>query len=85
MHVSKRMKVKAVLQTNQITGVSRVFYRKKINGKTRIVLKEVRPTSSYRVTGYNSMSTVLLNLTKTVPVHQGEQVMFEDQPCEHLL
>ena len=84
-NILTRSKFKAVIQTSHVTGVSRVFYRKSINGKLKVVLKEIRPSSSYRVTGYPCLNTVNMNLKGAVPVYRDEQVLYDGKPCEHML
>ena len=85
MSILTRSKLKAVIQTSHHTGVSRVFYRKKINGKLKVVLKEVRPSSSYRVTGYRGLSVVRNVLKDATPVYRDEQVLYNGEPCEAML
>jgi hypothetical protein len=76
---------KAIIQTSKTTGVNRVFYRKKINGKTRIVETHAGNLSRYSVTGYTSLREVAKNLTDCTFIGRDEKVMFMDQNVDEVL
>jgi hypothetical protein len=80
-----RVPVKAVIQTNNHTGVNRVLYHKKVNGITRVVQREGGTASSYRVTGYKSLGHVKHVLKHCIVVYSDEQVLLNGRNCEHNL
>lgn len=80
-----KMKHKAVIQTNKVTGVCRVFYRKKINGVTRIVETSSANLFRYSVTGYNNLPNILINLTDCMSVGVDECVMFTGENVDEIL
>lgn len=74
-------KYRAVIQTNLMTGVHRVLFNKKINGKTKVVEK-TKPTGAYKVTGYTTLGSALNLLKGAVPVLLDEQIEWNGQNCE---
>ena len=76
---------KAIIQTSKKTGVNRVFYRKKINGKTRIVETHAGNLSRYSVTGYTSLRLVANKLTDCTPVGRDEELMWMGENVEYSL
>ena len=80
-----KMKHKAVIQTNKVTGVCRVFYRKKINGVTRIVETSSANLFRYSVTGYHNLPNILVNLTDCMSVGVDECVMFMGENVDEIL
>lgn len=77
----RKRKYRAVIQTNLNTGVHRVFFKKVINGEVKVVEK-TKPTGSYKVTGYPSLSNVTVRLRGVIPVFYDEQIEWNGQNCE---
>lgn len=77
----RKRKYRAVIQTNLTTGVHRVFFKKVINKEVKIVEK-VNPTSSYKVTGYRSLSRAASLLKGAIPVYFDEEIKWNGQNCE---
>lgn len=80
-YVTKPFKYRAVIQTNLMTGVHRVFFKKAINGEVKIVEK-TKPNGSYKVTGYPSLAHVKAGLKDCIPVYKDEQIEWNGQNCE---
>jgi hypothetical protein len=77
-------KLKAVIQTNSFTGEHRVFYKTKINGRTRVVKTCGRNVGVFQTTGYISLKWIEENLKGSVPVYTDEQILLDGQPVEAL-
>ena len=80
-----RTKHKAVIQTNKITGVQRVFYRKKVNGVNRVVETHTSNLFRYSVTGYANIPNVLRHLSDCISVGMDECVMFMGENVDEVL
>ena len=76
---------KAIIQTSKHTGVNRVFYRKKIDGVTRVVETHAGNLSRYSVTGYQSLWYVASVLTDCTCVGVDEDVMLMGEHVEYQL
>ena len=74
-------KYRAVIQTNLHTGVHRVLFKKSVNGEVKIVEK-TKPSGSYKVTGYRTLSKAARVLKNATPVYPGEQIEWNGQNCE---
>lgn len=68
-----------------MTGVCRVFYRKKVNGVNRIVETSSHNLFRYTVTGYTDMGNLLRGLTDCVSVGVDECVMFMGENVDEIL
>lgn len=80
-YVTKPFKYRAVIQTNFMTGVHRVFFYMYING-VRKVVEKTKPTGAYKVTGYQSLGVPALTLKGATPVYMDEQIEWNGQNCE---
>jgi len=77
----RKLKHRAVIQTNLVTGVHRVMFNFRVNGVRRIVEK-TKPNGHFKVTGYQSLTQVLRSTRGAIPVYPDEQVEWNGQNCE---
>lgn len=83
--VGPKAKYKAVIHTALHNGESRVFYTKRINDKVKVVKTKGKHLGTYEVTGYKTLSNVVVALKNCIPVYLDEQVEYMGEPCEHKL
>lgn len=75
---------RALIQTNQRTGEHRVFFWACINGNRKVVSKN-NPRSALKVTGYQDLYAASKNLRNVTVVKRDEYILWDGEPCEHLL
>ena len=85
MEYSTRTNIKAVIQSHCFTGANRLFYRKKINGVSRVVYKTGQLRRPYVVTGYKSLWQAAHGLKDAINVGLDEQVLYDGEACEDYL
>ena len=79
-----KRRFKAVIQKSGHTGEERVFFYRRINGKSKIVYKS-KPSGMLKVTGYHCLSQVFRVTVGGICVGFDEQVMCNGEPCEDVL